>query len=301
MKAPVAVIGLGNMGKYHVQKYAAMESVSLKAVCDADPQRVREFSEQYACAGYTSVEALLEQETIEAVSITVPTQFHYDVALKVMNNGIHCLIEKPIAATKSQAEQICTLAKEKSLTVMIGHVERFNPAIIALKEKIERGDLGPLIDLYSKRVGPYPKQIKDAGVEIDLAVHDIQIICDLLQETPLEVAGKSSKINLENQSDTATYWMSFKKATATVHVDWLHSEPERHLTVVGSQGVAKLDYAKKTLSIQTADGMQNIEVLMRDQLEAELTHFIDCIRSKTPPLIPPEMGLNALEIAEKIA
>ncbi|NQY73205.1 MAG: Gfo/Idh/MocA family oxidoreductase, partial [Candidatus Margulisbacteria bacterium] len=174
MKLRVGVIGLGNMGKHHVRNYHEIPDVEVAGICDLNPDVLKLFT-HYGYPMFTDLDTMLAQSNLDAVSITVPTRYHHEVAQKVIESGIHLLVEKPISDSLEQADDIVKRAKDKGVILAVGHIERFNPAVIRLKELVDSGAIGKITSIIAKRVGAFPAQIKDANVVIDLAVHDIDI------------------------------------------------------------------------------------------------------------------------------
>ena len=205
----VGVIGLGNMGKHHVRNYQEIDTCVLTAVCDLQQSIVDHFSTKYNCQGYTCVEDMLKHADLEAVSITAPTRFHFDLAKQVIHAGVHVLVEKPICDNIEHADELVALAKEKKITLMVGHIERFNPAVLKLKSLIDEGALGKVTSLISKRVGAFPAQIKDANVIIDLAVHDIDIFSYLLNKQPNRIEGNAGRALIDGREDYAEIFLTF--------------------------------------------------------------------------------------------
>jgi UDP-N-acetylglucosamine 3-dehydrogenase len=174
-KLRVGVIGVGAMGKHHVRIYNGMRGVELVGVVDINKKTTKEVATEYNTEAFTDCENLLKKD-LDAVTIAVPTSLHKDIALKAANCGVHMLIEKPIAESLESADAIINAARRENLKLMIGHIERFNPAILKLKELISAGELGELLSISCRRVGPYAPRIRDVGIIIDLAVHDIDAI-----------------------------------------------------------------------------------------------------------------------------
>jgi UDP-N-acetylglucosamine 3-dehydrogenase len=310
-----AVIGLGNMGKHHARHLYNLECSKLVAVCDNDRERAESYAKNYNCKAYTDFETMLDNETIEAVSLTVPTRFHYACALTLLNKGIHLLIEKPISQTLEEADEIIALASKKGLTVTIGHVERFNPAIVSLKKLINEGGLGDIISLVSRRINVFPKQMKDANVAIDLGVHDIDLVSYLLDEEPVSISSQSARALIDNRADHLDILLHFKKASAFIQVNWITPTPVRELKVTGTKGYAELNYMTKEvkiypstyeelrndegeISIQFLESTPyNLDVVDGDALGAELCNFIESAQSNIDPVTTGEMGKTALKWA----
>lgn len=172
-----AVIGVGNMGRNHVRVYAEMEDVELVAVADTDEIAAQRAVHSYRVEKvYADYRDMLDQEQPDIVSIAVPTQLHSEVACEAISRGIHVLIEKPIALTQTEGQQIIDMAATHGIKLMVGHIERFNPAIAEIKRRLDRQELGRVFQVHARRLSPFPGRIQDVGVVLDLATHDIDVL-----------------------------------------------------------------------------------------------------------------------------
>lgn len=303
------------MGNYHVRNYFQLPEADLVAVCDVMTESVQLFAEQYGCKGYTNLDDMLENEPLDAVSITAPTRFHFNIAKKVIEKGIHVLIEKPIADTLEDAQELIRLAATYQVTLTVGHIERFNPAITKLKELVDAGALGKITSLISRRVGAFPAQIKDANVVIDLAVHDIDVFSYLLGKQPTGISGNAGRALIEDREDYADIFLTYGDQTGYIQVNWITPVRIRTLSVTGTKGYAELDYMTQSLTVyetiysrerdQFGDEVVKFSepnkvefaIEKKGQLEIELAHFLACIREKTSPLVDGEAALEALSVA----
>lgn len=298
-KIKAGVIGLGNMGRHHVHKLASLENVNLVGICDTNYEHVQEKAKTYGCNGYTNIDEFLS-EPLDAVCVVVPTRAHFEISKKILEKNIHILIEKPITETIQQAETLIQIAKEKNRTLMIGHIEQFNPAIIQLCTYLENNVIGTPQSLISRRVGPQPHQIKDAGVIIDLAVHDIGIQTHIMQKQPKNIHCMKKQVRLDNHEDRAEFFLDFGCSSGYIQVNWLSPIPIRTLHVTGEKGIIDLDLGKKTISLITMDGKETkTDLSHQDALELELKAFIDAIQHNTQPIVSGDDGLKTLKIALK--
>ncbi|RAP26931.1 oxidoreductase [Candidatus Marinamargulisbacteria bacterium SCGC AG-333-B06] len=314
-KIRIAVIGLGNMGKHHVRNYSELEDAQLVAVCDLQENVTKEFAEKYNCKGYTDLTKMLENETIDAVSITVPTALHYPIAYEIISRNIHTLIEKPICDTVEKAETLLTLAKTNNTIVMIGHIERFNPAVQKLKDIIDKGELGKVTSLISRRVGAFPAQIKDANVIIDLAVHDIDIFSYLLNKQPDNIYGNAGSALINGREDYAEIMLTYGDQNGMMQVNWITPIRIRKLSITGTKGYAELNYMTQELTLYESNYHEDhddfgdfiikfgnptehkITIDKKEPLREELSHFLSCIKTKKQPLIHAKVGIQALTTA----
>ena len=295
-KIRVGVIGTGAMGKHHPRIYNEMKEVELVGVADVDEQRAAEVAAEYNTEAFTDCERLLKND-LDAVSIAVPTSLHKEVALKAANYGVHILTEKPIAESLKSADAIIDAARRENLKLMVGHIERFNPAILKLKELISAGELGQIISISCRRVGPYPPRIRDVGIIIDLAVHDIDAISYLYGKRALNVysiAGNSFHI----KEDHASILLQYEdKKSGMVETNWLTPHKIRKLTVTGTEGVAHADYLEQSLEIWKEGGVRKVEIEKREPLKNELEHFMHVIMNDEEPSPSGEEGKYTLSVA----
>ncbi|NMB59984.1 MAG: Gfo/Idh/MocA family oxidoreductase, partial [Chloroflexi bacterium] len=182
-----AVIGVGSMGKNHARVYSELAEANLVAVSDANAATAEAIGKTFGAAAYSDYRELLEKEKPEAVSVAVPTAMHEQVVTDVLNSGANVLVEKPIAATIEEGQRLIALAKQKNLKLQVGHIVRFNPAIQELKKRLNAGELGRIYQVFCRRAGPFPARIRDVGVVIDLAPHDVDIIRFLTGLDPIRL------------------------------------------------------------------------------------------------------------------
>ena len=290
------VIGVGAMGKHHSRIYSEMKGVELVGVADVDERRAAEVAAEYNTEAFTDCERLLKND-LDAVSIAVPTSLHKEIALKAANYGVHMLVEKPIAESLKSADAIIDAVRRENLKLMVGHIERFNPAILKLKELISAGELGHIISISCRRVGPYPPRIRDVGIIIDLAVHDIDAISYLYGKRALSVysiAGNSFHI----KEDYASILLQYEdKKSGMVETNWLTPHKIRKLTVTGTGGVAHADYLEQSLEIWEEGGVREVEIEKREPLKNELEHFIHAIMNDEEPGPSGEEGKYTLYVA----
>ena len=171
-----AVIGVGAMGKNHARIYFDIDNINLLAVADTDEKKAKNIAKKYGCKAYTDYKEMLSNESLDIVSVAVPTQMHKEVAFDAIKKGINVLIEKPIAPSVKEGKEIIDFAEGKNVKLMIGHIERFNPAIIELKRRLAENELGKVFKIDINRIGTFPNRIRDVCVVNDLAVHDLDLI-----------------------------------------------------------------------------------------------------------------------------
>ena len=293
----VGVIGVGAMGENHARVYHRLENANLIAVSDVSKNTLNYISEKYDAKGYLDYTDLLKDPEIEMVSICVPTTHHFDVVMKAIENGKHVLVEKPIAFTLEEAEGMIAFAKEKGVLLSTGHVERFNPAVQKAKELIEMGVIGDVVSASSKRVGPFPPRIKDVGVTIDLAIHDLDVMYYLFNENPTQVyANMGSLLEKCEYEDHAEIMIRFANgSTGLLEVNWLTPYKRRALEVTGTGGIIAIDYIDQSIDVR-GKFAQKVDITHSEPLVGELNSFLNSIINDEPVEISGEDGLNALKM-----
>jgi len=291
----VGVIGLGAMGAHHVRVYKEL-GCEIVGVVDADPARSEEIGRLHNVPCYTSCQPLLEARP-NAVSIAVPTSCHKQVALEFINAGIHCLVEKPIASTIEEARVMIDAANTNHVKLMVGHIERFNPAVLKLKELIEEGVLGKVIIISTRRVGPFQPRIRDVGIIIDSATHDIDVVRFLTGREPVSVYSKAGRIKHPTREDHALIMLDFGDSAAAIEVNWFTPYKERKLVVTGTRAICYLDYISQKLWVNTTNSQYPVEVQTAEPLKIEISHFLECITNGSEPLVNGREGLENLSVA----
>jgi UDP-N-acetylglucosamine 3-dehydrogenase len=292
----VGVIGAGAMGKNHIRIYSEMPDVELAGISDIDKDLVESLAQQYDTKAYTDYKEMLASG-LDAVSIVVPTKMHRQVATDAVESGAHVLVEKPIADTVENANAIIDKAKENDRLVMVGHIERFNPAVIKLKEIINSGLLGKIVSISTTRVGPYNPRIRDVGVILDIGVHDIDVISHLYGRDVNQVYAVAGA-DIHSFEDHATIHMRYDhEFSGLVEVNWLTPHKVRKLTAVGVDGVAYLDYIDQTVELHDSGWVRKAKVENKEPLRNELEYFIDCINNGKQPNPSGTDGKHALKVS----
>lgn len=312
-----AVIGVGSMGKNHARVYGELSEVELVAVADADLEVARAAGVRAGVSYYSNYRQMLDERKPQVVSIAVPTALHAEVTIAAMESGAHVLVEKPIASTLEDGRQIIQRAIELDRKLSIGHIVRFNPAIRALKQKIEDGELGRIFQIVCRRVGPFPSRIRDVGVVIDLAPHDLDVMRYLTGSNPIRVfAETEQRIHTEHE-DLLTALLRFPDGvTGVLEINWLTPTKVREILVLGERGLFRVDdltqdlyfYENAVIDPVSWPALQNLKgvsegsmirfALQRyEPLKAELQAFLKSIQEDTPVPVSGEDGLAALELA----
>ncbi|ETA66821.1 putative dehydrogenase [Methanolobus tindarius DSM 2278] len=292
----VGVIGAGAMGKNHIRIYSEMPGVELAGISDIDKDLVESLAQQYNTKAFTDYKEMLASG-VDAVSIVVPTKMHRQVAIDAIEAGAHVLVEKPIADSVENADAIIEAAEKKGLLVMVGHIERFNPAVIKLKEIIDSGLLGKIVSISTTRVGPYNPRIRDVGVILDIGVHDIDVI-SYLYGTNVNQVYAVAGADIHSFEDHATIHMRLDhEFSGLVEVNWLTPHKVRKLTAVGVGGVAYLDYMDQTVELHDSGWIRKAKIEQKEPLRNELEYFIDCINTGKRPNPSGADGKHALKVS----
>jgi UDP-N-acetylglucosamine 3-dehydrogenase len=305
------VIGLGNMGQHHAKAYARLNDVDFVAACDSNRDRFNAIEKSKHTQFFESVEDMLNSVSLDAVSICVPTLHHYYVAKHCLNLGIAVLVEKPLAATIDEAQRLVDCAKTNNALLTVGHIERFNPAVLKVKELIQSGNLGDIQAIHCHRYGPFPKQIKDANVLVDVAVHDIDIIQFLVDSTVVKAEVFSKNIHCKDRSDYGHIMLHFSsEVLATVVVSWAFPYKKRTVEIVGDNGIALVDCLLQTVTVyparvtQTKNELflplsepQSILIQKKEPIIEQCRQFCNAVNLGVSPMVRPEQALEALTLA----
>ena len=290
----VGVVGAGTMGQHHARVYAEM-GAELVGIADPDLARAEVVAGKYGIGCEADYRQLIGR--VDAVSIAVPTSLHREIAVDFMRNGVHCLVEKPIAPTIDQAEEMVSEAGKSGVKLMVGHIERFNPVVARLKEFIDRGVLGELMIISTRRVGPFVSRIRDVGIIIDTATHDIDIARYLVGKEPIGVFSKAGKFRHQKE-DHAIVVLDFGSTTACIEVNWFTPHKVRSLVATGSEGIAYLDYIEQEVTVHNhSKDARTVKMEKMEPLRLELEHFLGCIQYNTEPLVNGWEAVSTLDIA----
>lgn len=319
MKLNAAVIGVGNMGKHHARNYSEIAQTKLVAVADSDPKVGEEIAKKFDVKYYQDYKEMLQKEELDLITIAVPTKLHKKVALDCIGKGINIIIEKPIAATVAEAKEIIQKAKAKNIKFTVGHIERFNPAVIKLKEMITAGKLGDIVSITSMRLGPMPNQIKDANVVVDIGVHDIDIMNWLYNKLPEKLAASGGNCLNKTRQDHVEAFLNYGKASGYFMANWITPVKVRKLTVSGSKAYVELNYITQELDFYETNmslivddfgefvirfgdlkDKKVVPVKNIEPVKAEILAFVKCIEDNCTPVVTAREAIEALDIAQRI-
>ncbi|MCB8953587.1 MAG: Gfo/Idh/MocA family oxidoreductase [Ardenticatenales bacterium] len=319
MSLKAAVIGVGAMGRNHARVYADLPGVTLVGVADVDAAQAQAIAERYNTHAFADYRRLLDKQQPDIVSIATPTVDHLPMALEVIARGIHLLIEKPIAYNVAEGEQIIAAAQAAQVTLAVGHIERFNPAVIALKQQLAANTLGRVFQIDARRQGPFPARVKDVGVVIDLAVHDLDVIRYVSGAEVVRIFAETERQIHSEHEDLLTCLLRLSNgAVGTLAVNWLTPTKIRELLVTGEGGMFRVDYLTQDLyfyenamtsvtdwHLQLLRGVREGRMIRhvvakREPLLAELETFVAAARGDGAVAVSGEDGLRALQLAQAV-
>lgn len=298
-KLGVAVIGTGFWGRNHARVFKELAETELLAICDIDAERARSVAKQFGVTPYTSTGKMLKNENIEAVSICTWSTSLAREALKALKAGKNVLVEKPMAESVKQAENLLKTAEKEGLHLTVGFLMRFIPGLQHIRNALEDKTLGEPVCASAKRVGQWPERIGDVGVVKDTAIHDLDVMRYVFDEDPVAVYAKTGSIAHRKFEDYAQIMLAFKGGkSAFIESNWLTPYKTRVFMITGSEAIMKLDYITQELTIENARETVQPRYTVQEPLKLELQHFAKCITEKEKPLVTGEDGLEALKLAE---
>ncbi len=299
----VGVIGVGYLGRFHAQKYAAMEDVELVGVVDIDEQQAQKVAKECDTTPYASYGQLLD--SVEAVSIVVPTIYHHQVAMECLAAGKDVMLEKPMTPTLHEADELIAKADDNNLILQVGHLERFNPAVMAMQPLLKN----PLF-IEAHRLSVFKNRGTDVDVILDLMIHDIDIILSIM-DSPIKDIHTVGAPVITRLTDIANARIVFENGcTANVTVSRISMDNMRRMRIFQPGKYLSVDFSKKeVMAIKLKQGMPNNMPLPdisrhgfsdQDILELELTDFINNVRNRTQPMVSGREGRRALDVALQV-
>lgn len=314
----VAVVGLGVMGKNHLRVYSELKNIKVCGICDINLQEGNKLASLYHIPCYQNVEELILTERPDALSVAVPTIQHKEITLTAIKHGVHVLVEKPIAPTFEDAMEIAYAARRQNLVLQVGHIERFNPAIIKTQELIKKNKLGEIISVVARRVGVYPPRIKDVNVVTDLAVHDMNIITTLMGRIPYFITATGGNSFTGRLEDHAEIFMDFGNVGCFIQVNWVTPIKIRSLAINGSKSYLELNYVTQDIDLYKSinfeksinsnkytelvkeiqeNGKVTVEVKKSEPLKLEIENFINSVKGIEKPRVSGEDGAMAIKLS----
>ena len=303
-KLKVGVIGVGALGQHHTRVYSQLENTELVGVFDINPARAEEIAKAHNTKAFSNLDELISN--IQAVSVVVPTDKHLDMFMKLVDKGIHMLMEKPIAASTAEAEQMVKLAEKKGLILQVGHIERFNPIMEYLEKNITKPQFIEVIRLasYPPPRPNAPPRGTEVSVVLDLMIHDIEIILHLVRSEVRELHAVGVSV-LSPTEDIANVRLIFKNGCiANVTSSRISQERMRKIRVFQPDAYVSLDYMNQAGQIYRKIGSQikveDVPIHKHEPLMAELSSFVNCALTKSEPAVTGRQASEALKIAVEI-
>lgn len=316
-----AVIGIGLMGKHHARNYSELAGVDLVGISDIDEVEGEKTASTHNSRFYKDYKRMIELERPDVVSLAVPTKWHYPIALDLIKKNIHVLIEKPITYSIDEAKELIEESRKVGVKIAVGHIERFNPVVIKLKELIKEGKLGTIVSVMARRAGSIPPRIKDANVILDIGVHDIDLLNFILESRPVNVYASGGRAILKKHEDYADIFLEYPNAynslkiTGHIQANWITPVKIRKLNVTGTKGYAVVNLLTQELILFDTDYTQEfddfedfigkfkeskgkkIPVDLKEPLRLQLQSFINAVRTGKEVAVSPEEGVLALRTA----
>ena len=297
----VGVIGVGVMGSNHARVLAELPGVRLIGVADPDRKRCDQVARSLGCASFRDAADLIRR-SVDAVTIAAPTHLHRDIAIDCAARGIHVMVEKPIASTVEESRAIVAAARRAGVTLMVGHVERFNPAVQSIKRAIKDQDI---LSIAITRVGPFPPRMSNVGVVIDLAVHDIDLIRWFTESDIVEIQPQTSSAVAEREDIALLQFRTASGVLAHINTNWLTPFKARTIHIATRDKYLIGDLL--TLQVTECFGfqpdgsysMRHLSVGYAEPLRSELVAFVNAIRSGETPAVTGEEAVASLEVATR--
>ena len=313
----IGLDGLGSMVRNHLRVISNHPETTVAAVADPDAAALEAAVGQTEAAGFADPLEMIRQADLDGVVIAAPTTAHVSLALAAIERGLGVLVEKPLAATVDDGLAIVAAARTRNVRVQIGHVERYNPAVLEMGRLLRMGWLSTIYAITSRRAGPFPARIRDVGVTVDLGTHDVDILCWIAGERPVRVYAETAQRLHASHEDLTFGLMHFPSgATGFLDVDWLTPAKRRNLVAVGEEGMFELDYLTQKLTFTRsnvgrpqmiagyattfAGDVAEIPIDNIEPLRAQLDEFVRVLRTGERPYVDAGDGLWAVAIANAL-
>jgi UDP-N-acetylglucosamine 3-dehydrogenase len=298
MKIKVGVVGCGSWGRNHARVYKELPGAELVGVADLNPAAAREIGERYRVPYYTDPDKIVSDPEVQLVSICTPTVTHAELGLRSIEYGKHVLVEKPMANSVAEAEELIRAAERHHQWLTVGFVERFNPAVQEVYRRVAAGEIGKVILAHSRRVSQNPGRIGDVGVVKDLAIHDVDIINHLIGVIPESVSAVAGRIRHRYEDYANINMLYADDRNAFVEANWLTPRRVRTLTVTGTEGIINVEYTTQQFTIENDERIIQPFLPYKEPLMEELSSLIKRVAADEEPEITGVDGLNALRVCE---
>lgn len=298
-----AVVGVGHLGRFHAQKYKLIDGVELAGVYDRDLNRARFVADELGVKVFESLDQIAQE--VQAVTVASSTETHYAITKELLTKGVHCLVEKPLTVTTSEARELCELAERLELCLQVGHVERFNPALLSVQEKLKK----PLF-IQCDRLAPFKPRSMGIDVVLDLMIHDLDVILSLVKSDWVDVKAVGTPV-LTPLNDIANARIEFASgAVANVTASRVSQKTQRKFRVFQADQYLSIDFGSGEVNLLTKTGeLTDEEIPLEtdawslekgDALLLETEAFIKAVRKEQPVVVTGRDGLRALLLAETV-
>ncbi len=322
MQLKIGVVGAGSMGMNHLRvlRDFSGEQVHIVGVADPHEPSLKQAISRFHVAGYSDYREMVEKGRPDLVAVVVPTHLHFEVASHMLDRGINVLVEKPMTSTVDEALALIELARVRGVKLAVGHIERFNPAVIAVRRLLAAGELGNIFHLHARRLGPFPPRIRDVGVTLDLATHDIDVMRYLTDAEVEHVYSETKRHLHTTHEDLLLGVLRFtNQAIGVLDVNWLTPTKVRELSITGEKGMYLINYltqdvffyendytatnwdALRTLTGVSEGTMTRLKIQKAEPLRLEYEAVMDAIRRDVAPTVSGEDGLAVLRVVLRLS
>lgn len=322
MQIRVGIVGAGSMGMNHLRVLSDFneDQIRIVGVAETYEPNLKRATSRFHVRGYTDYRQMIEETKPDLVAIVVPTQLHFEVASYVLDRGINILLEKPMTNTIEEALTLIEIAHSRGVKLAVGHVERFNPAVIEVKRRVVTGELGQVFHLHARRLGPFPPRIRDVGVTLDLATHDIDIMRYLADSEVERVYAETQRQIHSTHEDLLLGILRFaNQVTGVLDVNWLTPTKVRELSITGEKGMYLINYltqdvyfyendyttttwdALRSLTGVSEGTVTRLKIQKAEPLRLEYEDIFAAIQQDTAPTVSGEDGLAVLEVVGQLA
>jgi len=301
----VGVIGVGYLGRFHAEKYAGLPEAELVGIVDTDPETARQVAQKFNVPAFSSYRNLLDK--VDAVSIVVPTKLHHEIAQEFLKSGVDVLVEKPMTTTIKEADELIETAKSAKCIFQVGHLERYNAALLSLDGIIKK----PMF-IEAHRLAPFKDRGTDVDVILDIMIHDIDIILNIVGAPATSIHAVGVPVVSAEKNDIANVRLEFATGcVANVTASRISVKEMRKIRVFQQDAYLSIDFAAQQVEVYKKIGpggqyespqisYEQIDIQQRDSLQEELKSFLKSVQSRSVPEVPGEAGRNALKVALEI-
>lgn len=304
MSLKTAVVGVGHLGRFHAQKHKMIQDVTLMGVCDSSAEQASKVAKELGVTAYTDLKMLI-RDGVEAVTVAASTPAHYALVKQLLEAGVHVLVEKPIASTSIEAEELCNIAEKKNLKLQVGHVERFNPAFTSARERISKPRF-----VECHRLAPFKVRSTEVDVVLDLMIHDLDVVLALIKSDVTIVSAVGTPV-LTKTLDLANVRLEFENgAVANITASRVSQNTQRKFRVFQEDRYVSIDFHAGVVNVLTKTGdwidgnlpldHEEFNLEKGDALLLETQSFVEAVRNDSAVAVSGLDGMRALKLAERI-